>query len=169
MDQVKIGKYIQEKRNQVNKTQSALAEELGVSKNAVSKWERGICLMDMSLLKPLSEILHVSVNEILAGEDIKNSELKTKSDENIVNMASLLNLKNARISILCTLIIFLILIIISISKELHIAPLISFFLGSYSLILYNYYNLNKNKVDLIGSIIFTILFIANTLIYAIIY
>ena len=48
-----------------------IAEKLNISKNAVSKWERGICLMDMSLLKPLSEILDVSVNDILSGEKTK--------------------------------------------------------------------------------------------------
>lgn len=52
-------------------TQEQLAEKLNLSKNAVSKWERGICLMDMSLLKPLSEILDVSVNDILSGEKTK--------------------------------------------------------------------------------------------------
>ena len=64
MNQKKIGEFIAKKRKQKKLTQEVLAEKLNVSKNAVSKWERGICLMDMSLLKPLSEILEVSINEL---------------------------------------------------------------------------------------------------------
>ena len=81
MNQAKIGNFISAKRKEKKLTQEALAEKLNVSKNAVSKWERGICLMDMSLLKPLSEILNVSINEILNGEEIKANELKEKAEE----------------------------------------------------------------------------------------
>ncbi len=81
MDQEKIGKFICECRKGKGLTQAALAEKLNVSDRAVSKWERGICLMDMSLLKPLSEILGVSVNELLAGEKI---EEETKLDDDII-------------------------------------------------------------------------------------
>ena len=65
MNQEKIGKFIATTRRQNKLTQGQLAEKLGVSTNAVSKWERGLCLMDMSLLNPLSEILGISINEIL--------------------------------------------------------------------------------------------------------
>ena len=54
MNQEKIGKFIQELRKEKGLTQDELAEKLGITKNAVSKWERGISLMDLSLLKPLS-------------------------------------------------------------------------------------------------------------------
>ena len=70
MNQEKIGKFIAELRKQKKLTQEQLAEKLGITKNAVSKWERGLGLMDLSLLKPLSEILGVSVTEILNGEKI---------------------------------------------------------------------------------------------------
>ena len=85
MNQEKIGKFIAENRKKMNLTQEELAEKLGVSKNAVSKWERGICLMDMSLLKPLSEILNVSVNEILQGEKIIGKNYEAKMEENLLN------------------------------------------------------------------------------------
>ncbi len=73
MNQKKIGVFIAEKRKEKNMTQKDLAEKLNVSINAVSKWERGICLMDMSLLKPLSNILGVSVSEILNGDVIESN------------------------------------------------------------------------------------------------
>lgn len=70
MNLEKIGKFIAECRKNSSLTQEQLAEQLGITKNAVSKWERGLCLMDMSLLDPLSRILNVSINDILAGEKI---------------------------------------------------------------------------------------------------
>ena len=75
MNQEKIGKFIAQKRKSKKLTQEQLAEKLGVSTNAVSKWERGLCLMDMSLLKPLSKILDVTINEILSGEEIKQEDI----------------------------------------------------------------------------------------------
>lgn len=54
MNQEKIGKFIAELRKEKKLTQEQLAEKLGITKNSFSKWERGLSLMDMSLLKPLS-------------------------------------------------------------------------------------------------------------------
>ena len=79
MNQEKIGKFIAELRKEKNLTQAELAEKLNITKNAVSKWERGLSLMDISLLKPLSEILGVSVSELLNGERIE------KIDNDIIN------------------------------------------------------------------------------------
>ena len=79
MNQEKIGKFISELRKEKNLTQSDLAEQLGVSINAVSKWERGLSMMDISLLKPLSEILGISVSELLNGQRID------KVDDEIIN------------------------------------------------------------------------------------
>ena len=88
MDKVKIGQFIANCRKDKKLTQEQLAEKLNISKNAVSKWERGICLMDMSLLKPLSEILGVSVNDILSGEKIPEDKIKEKSEENVAFIAN---------------------------------------------------------------------------------
>ena len=85
MNQEKIGKYIQELRKEKGLTQEVLAEKLGITKNAVSKWERGISLMDLSLLKPLSEILDVSITEILSGDRIDDKSLKNVSEEVVKN------------------------------------------------------------------------------------
>ena len=79
MDLIKIGKYIAEKRKALGLTQKQLAEQLGMSDKSVSKWERGICLPDVSVYMELCGILGISMNEFLAGEDI--------SEENIVKIA----------------------------------------------------------------------------------
>ena len=115
MNQEKIGGFISKKRKEKKLTQEQLAEKLNVSKNAVSKWERGICLMDMSLLKPLSETLDVSVNELLNGEEIKKEELKEKTDEVLNNTIDYSNkkLKKFKHKVLFIILIILFLIFIS--------------------------------------------------------
>ena len=85
MDQEKIGKFIATLRKEKGLTQQELAEKLGITKNAVSKWERGLGLMDMSLLKPLSEILDVSVTEILNGERFLKEEINTQSEKVLIS------------------------------------------------------------------------------------
>ena len=57
MDTVKIGKFIAECRKKKNMTQGELSEKLGISINAVSKWERGLSFPDASLYKPLTNLL----------------------------------------------------------------------------------------------------------------
>lgn len=75
MNLVKIGRYIAEKRKSLGLTQRQLAEKLGKSDKSVSKWERGICLPDVSLYLELCEILGISINEFLAGEDIETDNI----------------------------------------------------------------------------------------------
>ena len=64
MDQEKIGIFIAQCRKDKNMTQKDLAECLGVSDRAISKWERGLNLPDASLYKPLCEILGITFNEL---------------------------------------------------------------------------------------------------------
>lgn len=70
MDQSKIGTYIAVKRKAQGLTQAQLAQKLGVSDKSVSKWERGVCLPDVSLFQDICVILGISINEFFAGEDI---------------------------------------------------------------------------------------------------
>ena len=64
----RTGQFISERRKAIGLTQKELAERLGVTNKAVSKWETGGGMPDVSMLKKLSEILEVSVDELLAGE-----------------------------------------------------------------------------------------------------
>ena len=77
MDQQKIGKFICSLRKEKNLSQTQLADMIPISRQAVSKWERGITIPDSSVLIKLSEIFAVSINEILAGEKIPKKSIKT--------------------------------------------------------------------------------------------
>ena len=82
MDLIKIGKYIAFKRKEQGLTQKQLAEKLNMSDKSVSKWERGICLPDVSVYLELCKILDISINEFLAGEDIPKETIEQKAEEN---------------------------------------------------------------------------------------
>ncbi len=88
MDLIKIGKYIAGKRKGLGLTQRQVAEKLGMSDKSVSKWERGICLPDVSVYSDLCRILGISLNEFLAGEDIVHEDLARRSEENIIGIAA---------------------------------------------------------------------------------
>lgn len=82
MENIKTGKFISELRKEKKLTQKTLAEMLGVTDKAVSKWERGLGYPDVSILKNLSEVLGVNVNELLAGE---KDAVDTKSNAAKIN------------------------------------------------------------------------------------
>lgn len=86
MDQVKVGKYIYEKRKELGLTQKGLADIVGVTDKSVSKWERGDGLPDSSRLPSLCEALKVNINELLAGEDINDEALSQKAEENLMEL-----------------------------------------------------------------------------------
>ena len=86
MDQVKTGKFIQEARKQQSLTQRELAEKLNISDKTVSKWETGNGLPEVSLMLPLCEILHISVNELLSGERLDEKRYHKKAEENIMDL-----------------------------------------------------------------------------------
>ena len=71
MDLDKVGSFIKELRLKHNYTQKEFADILGVTSQAVSKWERGQGIPDISLLKDISEKFNVNINEIL-GEEKKD-------------------------------------------------------------------------------------------------
>lgn len=76
MDQIKIGKFIQQRRKDKKITQSKLAEKLNVTDRAISKWENGNCLPDVSNISELCKILDISINDLFSGEivDMRDNE-----------------------------------------------------------------------------------------------
>ncbi len=163
MNQESIGKFIQEQRKLKKLTQEELAEKLGITKNAVSKWERGLCLMDMSLLKPLSEILEVSVNDILAGEIIENENLEKKSEENIIKLTELVTLKSMKYGIIGMALFSIILILISFFKDKSMASLVSLLCAYNTVTFLSRYKIKKDKTDLFTGIMFLFGVICNTI------
>lgn len=85
MNQEKIGKYIVECRKKKNMTQQELAEKLGVSDRTIGNWENGRNMPDLSLFKPLSEILGISIAELLDGGKIDKNNIAYKSEEILTN------------------------------------------------------------------------------------
>lgn len=164
MNQEKIGKFIAENRKKMSLTQEQLAEKVGVSKNAVSKWERGICLMDMSLLKPLSEILNVGIVDILNGEII-NDYVKEKYEQGIENLIKM-NEKNSRSFAMYGLVIsYIILFVFKEIKGLNDYDIISILLMYIGFkLMYKYKNKNIiymfiGGVSIISSVILMIMYI----------
>lgn len=99
MDQKRIGAFIARCRKEKNLTQMQLAERLGITNQAVSKWENGRGMPDVSLLQPLCDVLGISLNELFSGEHISAEEYKGKAEENISKLfkeKQLANLKPAK-------------------------------------------------------------------------
>ena len=97
MDQLKIGKFIAECRKQKNLTQMQLAEKLGITDKAISKWERSIAMPDTSIMLELCDILGISVNELLSGEKISMENNNQKNEQLLLDMAKELEKKNKTI------------------------------------------------------------------------
>ena len=88
MDNEKIGKFIVSCRKNKKITQKQLADKLGISDRAVSKWERGLNMPDVSLFEPLCKELDISINELISGEKLNDNEYKTKAEENLIMLFS---------------------------------------------------------------------------------
>ena len=100
MDQIKIGKFISERRRAQGLTQAELAERLGITDRAVSNWETGRSLPDSSIMLDLCRLLSISVTDLLCGEVVSmenyNKELekqfielkkqKEEADRNLLRM-----------------------------------------------------------------------------------
>ena len=85
MDVMKIGAFIKSQRTELNMTQKDLAEKIGCTDKAISRWETGKGMPDSSFLVPLSNILGITVNELLTGEKISEEAFTQKSEDNLVS------------------------------------------------------------------------------------
>lgn len=86
MNQIDIGKFIANCRKEKGLTQAQLAEKLNITDRAVSKWETGKSLPDSSIMLELSNILGVTVNELLSGERIEMNNYEEKVSENLIEL-----------------------------------------------------------------------------------
>jgi len=85
MDNIKIGNYIKQLRNNVGLTQKQLADKLNVSFQAVSKWENGDTLPGTDILIELSDALNTTVDKLLNGGSIVMKKRKLMKLEDIIN------------------------------------------------------------------------------------
>ena len=84
MDQVKIGKFIAQCRNEKQITQEELGKKLGVTNKTISRWENGHYLPDIEMMQLLSKEFNISINELISGEKIKDSDYKEKAESNLI-------------------------------------------------------------------------------------
>lgn len=84
IDVQKVGAFISECRKENEWTQKQLGEKLGVTDRAVSKWETGRSLPDISLIEPLCGLFGISVSEILAGKKMEAEEYQKETDELLI-------------------------------------------------------------------------------------
>lgn len=87
MDPKKTGIIILDARKNLKMTQKDLADKLYISDKAVSKWERGLCFPDISVLIPLTEILNISLYDLLRGEKM-NKKAVEETLKNTINYSN---------------------------------------------------------------------------------
>ncbi len=97
MDQLKIGKFIAECRKKTNLTQIQLADKLGITDKAISKWERGIAMPDSAIMLELCGILGISVNELLSGEKINMENSNQNNEQLLLDMSKEIEQRNKTI------------------------------------------------------------------------
>lgn len=86
MNQTAIGGYIARKRKEQNLTQEQLAQQLGVSNKTISKWENGKCMPDYSIIQRLCEAIHVTLPELMDGEDAAENSVHVYDNEQILDL-----------------------------------------------------------------------------------
>ena len=86
IDQIKIGRFISERRKMKSLTQAQLAEKLGITDRAISKWENGRSLPDSAIMLELCEILEITVNDLLCGEVVVMEKYDKEMEKNLLEM-----------------------------------------------------------------------------------
>ena len=86
MEPTRIGRFIAERRKALGLTQRQLAEQLSVSDKAISKWETGRGLPEVSLMLPLCAALGITVNDLLSGERVGEGDYRKKAEENMMEL-----------------------------------------------------------------------------------
>ena len=128
MDPMKTGKIICEARKKLKMTQKDLADKLFVSDKAVSKWERGLCFPDITVLIPLTEELNISLYDLLRGEKMNKEEVEETLKNTINYSNSELKKKKKKYiivsSIIVSIVIFISIFSISFIKRNEIGGIV---------------------------------------------
>lgn len=97
MNQEKIGKFIATCRKESGYTQADLAEKLGITDRAISKWENGKSLPDPSIMLELCEYLHINVNELLTGQKINMDDYQEMAEKNLMELTKQEEINNKKL------------------------------------------------------------------------
>ena len=170
MDQEKIGKFIKEERKNKKLSQEELGELLGVSNRSISKWETGVSLPDISLFKPLCEVLDISYNELLSGERLNKTNYQERLEDNLSNVISYASKKdnkfNDALILLMVLSAFLSIYFINVNNKVwiplsFIAIIILIYILRNNIIKYSLmlFEKIKNNTYIFNILILTISFI----------
>ncbi len=95
MDLVKIGSFLQALRREKGLTQEQLAEQMGVARRTVSRWETGSNMPDLDILIELSNLYAVDLREILNGER-KSEQMNEEMKEAVLQVADYSNEEKTR-------------------------------------------------------------------------
>ena len=95
MDLVKIGSFLQALRREKGLTQEQLAEQMGVARRTVSRWETGSNMPDLDILIELSDLYGVDLREILNGER-KSEQMNEEMKEAVLQVADYSNEEKTR-------------------------------------------------------------------------
>ena len=125
MDQVKIGKFIKQKRKEKKLTQSELAEKLSVTDRAISKWENGICMPDSGIIAELCKALNITINDLFSGEVVDMKDSEKRLEKNLLEIIKLKEQKDKQllsleifIGILVSIILFACVFVASFARPL---------------------------------------------------
>ena len=134
MNQEKTGKFIANLRKEKNMTQQELAEKLNVTDRAISHWENGRRLPDISLLKELGDVFNVTIDEIINGERITEKDQKKLLNDSMIEIyTSRKKIENLQILtelLICAGIVITITLTSLISKTLN-EKIITICIGSF--------------------------------------
>ena len=111
MNQTAIGSYIARKRREQNLTQEQLAQQLGVSNKTISKWENGKCMPDYSIIQKLCDVIHVSLPELMDGEDAAEDSVRVYDDEQILDLLRRTQELERQKGVLCGFVLIVLLLI----------------------------------------------------------
>ena len=154
MDQVKIGKFIAVCRKRENLTQMQLAEKLGITDRAVSKWERGKALPDSSIMLELCDLLGITVNDLLSGEVISVDNYNQEMEKKLLDMVKQKEQADKRllaaevfIGITATVVLFALIFVAAYVKMENSVRIFLIVLGFvlFLLLIFSYCYLGKEK------------------------
>ena len=149
MDQKKIGIFIAQRRKELDMSQKELAGKLGITDRAVSKWETGRSLPDLSLLQPLSHVLEIDVNDLLNGAIISEDKYRKKSGENLISLAELNRLKSFRYGYIGFYPLAILLLTYCLIKHIESAGILSLIVVYSTAVYYFRYRTTKDVMSLI--------------------